>query len=485
MAGYKEGQRLVLLDLPDEVLVEIVKYLPPPHNPEGCIEEEIYGNGVETFRATCRKAFHLCDPLWWKCLSVHTYGQYDRIRGFLSRDALRPLYVRHLELMPDYRFIREVDENLQDMAALTSLCPNLERLCIWPKSYLDDAGCKRLVKRWEAVLATHFQLANFSKLQYCYLRLWMFRPKLRQSLVMPLLRASRLVDLTLESTDLRGLWLDSIPMHSTALKKLKLLRCWVDEPTLAAILGAPQSLDSFEISLQFRHEAGPITGEEEYRLLLQGIELLTRLQPNLVSLGLTFQDGAGLEVEMLNDVFDFSPLRCLKELTLNALSTYFFRPLLQRLEAPSLWCPVNGLYKLPASLERINLLSETEDIDLAGLADALLRHRYAGKSLPTSLRLFCDVQKEHERPLTAAEQVTEDRSLAAIETLMTQLAFVEIKYLKRWFVHDEDRLNGNIYSCTRALEVKRTANAAIVDNSGLNSGSFEMKEDTYSELEFF
>ncbi|KIW88916.1 uncharacterized protein Z519_10400 [Cladophialophora bantiana CBS 173.52] len=96
-------------------------------------------------------------------------------------------------------------------------------------------------------------------------------------------------------------------------------------------------------------------------------------------------------------------------------------------ETPELlsWCPINGFDKLPPGREHLNLQSETEDVD------ALLGSGYAGKSLPESLRLFCDVQKERDRSLEEEDQETDDRNLRAIEALMTQLPLREIENMNR------------------------------------------------------
>ncbi|KIW28674.1 uncharacterized protein PV07_08316 [Cladophialophora immunda] len=485
MAGYKEGQRLVLFDLPDEVLFQIVEYFPRPHIRKRYLKKESSDNAIEAFRATCKKAFHLSDPLFWRCLSVRHLDEYNKIKAFLARYPLRPHYVRHLELIPAYLGSPRRDDKIQEIIALASILPNLERLSACPECYLKDEECKRLITRWAIALAFYFQSTNYNQLKYCYARLWTFLEGQQQSLILPLLNAPRLVELTLEAADLRDLRVDSIPKQSTALKKLKLIRCRLEEPALAALLGAPLSLASFEISLMSNHLSRPSIEREEYILILKAIKLLQRLQPNLTALGVTFQDGTALEDEISQGEFDLSRLRCLKELTLSARNTYFFRPFHERVEGPCLWFPVNGLCKLPAGLERIHILSETEDIDLVGLAEALLRHRDAGKTLPASLRLSCDVQSRHVRPLTEAMQNAEDRTLRALDIFMTQLSFLEIKYIMRWFEEVEDLEDEIVYSCTRTLVAERMAVANDVDDSAADPGTFELKDYTHSELEPF
>ncbi|KIW74619.1 hypothetical protein Z517_11389 [Fonsecaea pedrosoi CBS 271.37] len=456
MAGYKEGQRLVLLDLPDEVLAEIVEWLPTHH---------IKGNAVKAFRATCSEAFRVCDPLWWRHLSIHCLSKCSRIKEFLSRHPRRYLYVRFLEFGPDYRDLVETDSFLQELAEIASLCPNLEHLCIQQCNTLAILALRNQVMGWETELASQFGSFNFDKLRYCYATLWLLQPRLQRPLILPLLGAQRLIDLTLECSDLRQLGLDSIPMHSTALERLKLSMCRLDQPTLAAILGIPRSLATFEITPQVHHNYDRSTEVEGYRLLLQAVELLIRFQPNLISLGLTFRDGSRFESGVLNDSFDFSRLSSLKKLTIHATNTSAFRPYRQGLVADFLWCPMNALDKLPASLKDIFLVSETEDIDLDGLSEALLKQRTAGKSLPASLRLYCDVEMVHEQIFTEMEQPEEDTSPRAIDILMMQLSFVQVKYSKQWAVIDRDGRVPRVYNYLESLEANKTADGVSVKRS--------------------
>ncbi|OAL38703.1 hypothetical protein AYO20_01909 [Fonsecaea nubica] len=437
MADYEEGQRLVLLDLPDEVLAELVEWLPTRH---------IKGNA-------------------WRHLSIHCLSKCSRFKEFLSCHPRRHLYVRYLEFGADYRDVVETDNFHQELAAIASLCPNLEHLCIQQCNNLAIVSLKDQVMGWETALASRFGSFNFDKLRYCYATLWLLQPRLQRPLILPLLSAQRLVDLTLECSDLRQLGLDSIPIHSTALKRLKLSMCRLDQPTLTAILGIPRSLTTFEITPQVHHHYDRSTEVEGYRLLLLAVELLIRSQPNLISLGLTFRDGSRFESGKLNDLFDFSRLSSLTKLTIHATNTSGFRPYTQDFVADFLWCPMNALDKLPAGLKDIFLVSETEDIDLDGLSEALLKQRTAGKSLPASLRLYCDVEMVHEQIFTEVEQPEEDACPRAIDVLMTQLSFVQVRYSKQWVVIDREERVPRVTNYLESLEANRTAEGVSVKRS--------------------
>ncbi len=120
-----------LLDLPDDILYLIAADL------SNEIRYKVYKlkqdcRTLASFRATCQRAFNLCEPLWCKFVSIKCVTQCDKTRLFLRTHTYRRKLVESLQIRSSktYHYDGRAEHSAKEMAAFVSRFPNLTRLVV-------------------------------------------------------------------------------------------------------------------------------------------------------------------------------------------------------------------------------------------------------------------------------------------------------------------------------------------------------------------
>ena len=121
--------------------------------------------------------------------------------------------------------------------------------------------------------------------------------------------------------DLRGLHRPTVPKHSTALTKLDLFRCKIDEPTISAILSVPFALEALHLTLAL--PSSYRTSDPRDLPFFQ--DLLTELacqQPGVKALDLDMRCFRIPDPKQSKNSVDFAQLTSLKRLHLHDTTSF-------------------------------------------------------------------------------------------------------------------------------------------------------------------
>ncbi|KAJ9609190.1 hypothetical protein H2200_006962 [Cladophialophora chaetospira] len=357
-----------LLDLPNEILRNIMDMVADDHN----------GKGLEKFRQTCQQATLLADPVWLRNIQLENEFQCKKLDVVLKAAEHRKHYVEEMEIYLDADDSWEEDEAIR-MLGFISRLPRLKRLAVRYNEGYDEEGMAELCTDfWGDTLNDELQNSHFAELEEFTIELTI-QGSYSLSLV-PLLGAPKLRRLDLHNLNLTQLQLDEIPSSSTCLTRLKFWTCVFDKESMRSILSKPRKLESLTLDGLWHERNNPkgysgMKPHDEVTTLQEMLQIIAQEQPELENLTSTLHYPSTLRGQWKDEI-RFDQLQNLKNLNIRAIENKKGEPL---------WRPVHALYDLPASIEHIKLTMVCGGLDFAGLVDALLDPKETAASLPTSL----------------------------------------------------------------------------------------------------
>ncbi|KAJ9608242.1 hypothetical protein H2200_007230 [Cladophialophora chaetospira] len=429
MTTTQQG-RLLLLDLPNEVLALIINNLvretqswPNMFN----FPEPEYRTSIDNFRQTCRHIRELCEPAFCRRFILENSLASNKMELVLKAHQQRRYYVEAIKA-------RLASPNVDATSAPTTLphLPNLKRLDIIVKTC--EWGLGPDYQPYLNTVASQLKHSPFSELRFCSISLpYASHGRQKQFHIGGLMTSPKLRSLSLQYVDLRGLQEELLESTSTGLESLLLCSCGLDEKTMKAILKVYCVLEHLSVDLPLCnvHEipAGDTYVTWEFRMLQQ---LLSSLgNQGLKTTELSFDCCMLIESDEARHSFDLTKLNVLKELTIRT-SSIVTEPTRHPSDAKiSVCCPTSVFDALPASIEIVKLIMDGY-FDLEKLARTLLDAKYNGGGLPKSLvRIDISGDMGGRRFSPKVQQEEDERLLKGIELFMTELALPELRYYLR------------------------------------------------------
>ncbi|KAJ9611415.1 hypothetical protein H2200_004599 [Cladophialophora chaetospira] len=358
MAPTHKKKRIHLLDLPTEILLQIIDHLN-----DG---DKRPSSSVKQLRLTCKQACETCEPAFCRVLTSATSCALQRCQQIMAARESRRFLTQVLVLQLVWDFFEEPDVlAIRDHVTCVLGLPNIKFLDL----EFDPDGLES--DMLTAALSYQLNSNAFSQLRECKLCL----NDANVFALTGVLNAPKLDKLQVEWADLRSIRSGLIRLKSSPLKRLSLSNCVLDAPSMAALFGLPAALQHLEIDTFSRNRGKTGTNlPQTIQLILSTLE---RCQPSISSLALSLEPSESLTFGGLGCTFDFSHLQLLKELDIcGDADGEDFR-----------WIPLLAFEQLPPSLEILKFGYECSAcIDLGALAKALVDPQYTGGGPPKTLR---------------------------------------------------------------------------------------------------
>lgn len=435
MAAYSPGQRIVLLNLPDEILLNVVDKVEEDGH-DGFINVDVWN-----LRHTCRHLSHLCAPAQSRHIVLRINSDYHN--PFFATSLHQNKHVEVLEILPS-------NDDVEGALASLKHFPKIKTLEI--SNRINDT-------EWEDVLNSEIRRATFRELQECVLRFW-------EQARVPLstfLRAPKLKSLKLDNACVQGMRTQSVVAHSSVLKELCLYNCILKKSSTAHLLSAPLALEKFELTSKPSLTGVSTPPDQERREIKWVIEILRAQQPGLISLDLTSRR-AFTSTNIPNNLLDLERFEALERLSLNVHADSPAR------DQP--WSPVKFLRKLPTSLRMIELSSGSSEFDLEKLALGLISAQWQGRSLPGSLQTIkiSTVKNLSDEDFFLVNPGMEEATLLrGIRLLMTKFSVMHLDYTYRDYNTNK----------MRHISAKAVHDADYVEKPGSSSTLYVLGDQIY------
>ena len=299
--------RKLLLDLPNEILAQIIEYLDSHSRCENSrnwnLEEEGLEGGhtkneqlqvdasqsrtaLSNFRLTCTHACDLCEPAFCRKLVVSGATASEETTSLLGAREHRRHLVEVVRFVPNFRDGEDVGKVVEGISRL----PNLKDLGIWAQGNDTASASTAALQLFTNALSLQLKIRTFTQLQQCHIRL-SFNEMLQQPplQIAGLLDAPKLITLRIEDADLRDTASHRLRRKSATIKTISLLNCVLDEQALVALLSWPAALThlDFEPAWQTAEEIevwGLDDLSGDLHILQQLLSTVVRFQPGLSSL---------------------------------------------------------------------------------------------------------------------------------------------------------------------------------------------------------
>ncbi|KAJ9609549.1 hypothetical protein H2200_005876 [Cladophialophora chaetospira] len=479
-----------LLELPDELLILVVEKLTQ--------ETSVWnGKGLSNFRQTCKHLHRLAEPIWIKQLRLNRSSHPRHLDFVLNRDPRRTQNVQTLEITPSPLYTEP--PALSSKLRFISRFANLRVLKV-AISFMADTSEQ---EQPHETLDCELKENGLAELQECSLHITTsWKPRICGFKTDRLLRAPKLVKLTLRDLDLRQFPPQSIDNHSAALEELSILSCQVDDPSISALLSKPRSLKSLTFgSLKSPHH-GDLQGNsqraaEELDMTRMMARVLGLAQPNLHELSIYFTRLNPRQASTEGQSVDLHELKSLEQLT---IASYCMDE-----AGVEKWRPASVFRKLPEGLQRITVkvgqgvfdvvalanalqggsASQVHEPENTGEADTLNENQslsHPAMNLPSSLQRFEIFESPHlvqgmpQRPFNRDDQKQDDKLQECLSRMANDLSSSRVQYTHRHlWSHEEEDGSTTCYFWERVLRASSRSSSENDDQliSDREAGSVE------------